>query len=216
MPALPSFHEVRFPLAIGFNAKGGPERRTEIVTLGSGAEERNARWAHSRRRYDAGPGVRSLEDLARIVSFFEERRGRLFGFRFRDPLDAASAVPAHAVTPLDQVIGAGDGTTAAFQLQKSYGVGATLYVRPIRKPVLGSVRVAINGSEKTAGRDFEVDVATGIVTFRAGALPGSGATVSAGFSFDVPVRFDSDQLNINFDGFRAGQMPSIPLVEIIV
>ena len=216
MPALPSFHEVRFPLAVGFNAKGGPERRTEIVTLGSGAEERNARWAHSRRRYDAGPGVRSLEDLARIVSFFEERRGRLFGFRFRDPLDASSAPPARPVTPLDQVMGAGDGTTAAFQLQKSYGAGSTLYVRPIRKPVLGSVRVAVNGSEKTAGIDFDIDVTTGIVTFREGALPASGATISAGFSFDVPVRFDSDQLNINFDGFRAGQMPSISLVEIVV
>lgn len=216
MPALPSFHEVRFPLAIGFGAKGGPERRTEIVTLGSGAEERNQRWAHSRRKYDAGPGVRSLADLAAVVSFFEERRGRLFGFRFRDPLDSTSAAPGVSLTAEDQPLGVGDGATASFQLTKIYGAGQTRYARPIKKPVLDSVRLAIDGSEQMAGHAYDVDVTTGLVTFRDGALPRAGALVTAGFLFDVPVRFDNDQLSINFDGFRAGQIPSIPLIEIIV
>lgn len=216
MPALPAFHEVRFPLAIGFNARGGPERRTEIVTLGSGAEERNARWALSRRKYDAGPGVRSLADLAIVVSFFEERRGRLFGFRFRDPLDASSAAPGLATTPRDQTIGVGDGTTAAFQLAKTYGTGDTAYIRPIAKPVLGSVRIAVAGVELAAGMAWEIDTATGNVTFAPGHLPAAGALITAGFAFDVPVRFDNDQFTVNFDGFRAGEVPSIPLVEILL
>lgn len=216
MPALAAFHEVRFPLAIGFNAKGGPERRTEIVTLGSGAEERNARWAHSRRRYDAGPGVRSLTDLARVVSFFEERRGRLFGFRFRDPLDAGSTLPGQALTALDQVIGIGTGSLATFQLTKTYGAGSTLYVRPIVKPVTGSVLVAVDGQLQTIGTMADIDITTGVVTFRSGAIPRPGQRVTAGFVFDVPVRFDNDQITINFDGFRAGQIPSIPLVEILI
>src|SRR5262245_64460923 len=116
MPALIPFHEIRFPTAIAFGARGGPERRTEIVTLGSGHEERNARWADSRRRYNAGYGVRSLDDLHAVVAFFEERRGRLYGFRWRDRIDFKSSAPGAAVTPLDQALGVGNGVTAAFQL----------------------------------------------------------------------------------------------------
>ncbi len=106
-----AFHEVLFPLDIALRSAGGPERRTEIVTLGSGREERNARWAHSRRRYDAGYGVKTFEALAQVVAFFEERRGRLYGFRWRDRLDHSSAAPGAAVTALDQAIGTGDGAT---------------------------------------------------------------------------------------------------------
>ena len=58
------FHEILFPLDIALKSAGGPERKTEIVALGSGREERNARWAHSRRRYDAGYGVKTLDALS--------------------------------------------------------------------------------------------------------------------------------------------------------
>src|SRR5882724_1919470 len=111
-----SFHEILFPLDIALKGRGGPERRTDIVALGSGAEERNARWAHSRRRYDAGYGVKTFEALSAVVAFFEERRGRLYGFRWRDRLDRASAAPGTAVTPHDQTIGTGDGAATTFQL----------------------------------------------------------------------------------------------------
>ena len=73
---------------------GGPERRTEIVTLGSGRERRNARWAHARRRYDAGYGVTTLDALHEVIAFFEERRGRLYGFRWRDRADWKSCAPS--------------------------------------------------------------------------------------------------------------------------
>ena len=104
-----SFHEVLFPLDIALRSAGGPQRRTDVVALGSGAEERNARWAHSRRRYDAGYGVKTYEALSQVVAFFEERRGRLYGFRWRDRLDHSSAAPDAGVAPSDQIIGIGDG-----------------------------------------------------------------------------------------------------------
>jgi uncharacterized protein (TIGR02217 family) len=114
-----SFHEILFPLDIALRSAGGPQRRTELVSFGSGREARNARWADSRRRYDAGYGVKTLEALQAVVAFFEERRGQLHGFRWRDRLDHSSAAPGAAVSPLDQGIGIGDGATATFQLVKT-------------------------------------------------------------------------------------------------
>ena len=145
-----AFDEVSFPLDVALGASGGPERRTDIVLLGSGREERNARWAHSRRRYDAGYGVKTFAGLAAVVAFFEERRGRLTGFRFRDRLDHSSAPPGTPVTALDQAIGTGDGITTTYRLVKTYGTGSGAYRRPITKPQAGSVRIAVAGVETTA------------------------------------------------------------------
>jgi uncharacterized protein (TIGR02217 family) len=211
-----AFHEILFPLDIALKSAGGPERKTEIVALGSGAEERNARWAHSRRRYDAGYGIKTHEALSAVVVFFEERRGRLHGFRWRDRLDHSSAAPGAAVSPLDQVIGAGDGATASFQLVKTYGGVHAPYARPIQKPVPGSVRVAVAGIEKTIATDFTLDTTTGMVTFLSGHVPASGAAITAGFLFDVPVRFDTDYLEVDLSAFAAGAIPKIPLLEIKV
>ena len=209
-----ALHEVLFPLDIALKSAGGPERKTEIVAVGSGREERNARWAHSRRRYDAGYGVKTFEALSAVVAFFEERRGALHGFRWRDRLDHSSAAPGAAVTPLDQVIGTGDGTTANFQLAKTYGSLYAPYQRPIEKPVAGSVRVAVAGTEVTEGVAFTCDLTTGVVTFLAGHIPSADASVRAGFLFDVPVRFDTDYLEVDLSAFAAGAIPKIPLVEI--
>ena len=209
-----AFHEILFPLDIALKSAGGPQRRTDVVALGSGAEERNARWAHSRRRYDAGYGVKSYDALAQVIAFFEERRGRLYGFRWRDRLDHSSAAPDATVAATDQAIGTGDGTTATFALAKTYGSLYSPYQRPIAKPVTGSVRVAVDGSEVAQGTDFSVDSATGVVTFLTGHIPASGAAVTAGFLFDVPVRFDTDYLEVDLSAFAAGAIPKIPLVEI--
>jgi uncharacterized protein (TIGR02217 family) len=211
---MPAFHEILFPLDIALKSAGGPERRTEIVTLGSGREERNARWTHSRRRYDAGYGVKTLAALSEVVAFFEERRGRLHGFRWRDRLDHSSAAPSVAVSPTDQVIGTGDGTTATFQLSKTYGGIYAPYARPIVKPDPGSVRVAVDALEQDEGTGFTCDAATGIVTFLPGHIPAAGFAVTAGFVFDVPVRFDTDYFEVDLSAFAAGSVPRIPLVEI--
>jgi uncharacterized protein (TIGR02217 family) len=209
-----AFHEILFPLDIALKSAGGPERRTEIVAVGSGREERNARWAHSRRRFDAGYGVKTFEALSAVVAFFEERRGALYGFRWRDRLDSASAAPGAAVTPLDQALGSGDGSTTQYPLIKTYGSLYAPYQRPIGKPVAGSVRVAVAGSEVSEGTAFTCDTTTGVVSFLSGHVPASGAAVTAGYLFDVPVRFDTDFLEVDLSAFAAGAIPKIPLVEI--
>jgi uncharacterized protein (TIGR02217 family) len=212
---MPAFHEILFPLDIALRSAGGPQRRTELVTFGSGREQRNARWADSRRRYDAGYGVKTLEALQAVVAFFEERRGQLYGFRWRDRLDHASAAPGAPLSSLDQGIGTGDGATAMFQLVKTYGAGFAPYAREIKKPVAGSVRVAVAGSEVSGGA-FSCDATTGVVTFLPGHIPAAAAAITAGFLFDVPVRFDTDYLEVDLSAFAAGAIPKIPLVEIRV
>ncbi|WP_088348509.1 MULTISPECIES: DUF2460 domain-containing protein [Rhodomicrobium] len=209
-----AFHDIRFPTAISFGASGGPERRTDIVVLGSGHEERNQRWADSRRRYDAGFGVKSLDDLQAVIAFFEERRGRLHGFRWKDHADCKSCAASGVVAASDQAIGNGDGATAEFQLVKTYGSSFAPWSRAITKPVAGALLVAVDGVPQTEGVDFLCDYATGLVSFEAGAIPETGSAITAGFEFDVPVRFDTDQLSVNLDGFRHGSIPAIPVVEI--
>ena len=208
------FHEVRFPLDVSLRGSGGPVRRTEIVTLASGREHRNSRWADSRRRYDAGLGIRTLDALHAVLGFFEERRGRLYGFRYRDRVDHRSGPPSHPVAPTDQAIGTGDGASRTFALAKTYGAGPEPYRRAIVKPVAGSVRVAVGGVEVT-GAAVSCDPATGLVTFAPDAVPRPGAAVTAGFEFDVPVRFDTDELAIDLAAFTAGEVPRIPMIEIV-
>jgi uncharacterized protein (TIGR02217 family) len=211
-----AFHDILFPLDIALKSAGGPERRTDIVALGSGREERNARWAHSRRRYDAGYGVKTFAELSEVVAFFEERRGRLHGFRWRDRLDHSSAAPGVPVSALDQVIGTGDGVTAQFALSKTYGGLHAPYTRPVLKPVPGSIRVAVDGSDMEEGAAFTVNAATGMVTLLENHVPQAGEAVTAGFLFDVPVRFDTDYLEVDLSAFAAGAIPKIPVVEIKV
>lgn len=208
------FHEIRFPTDIARGARGGPERLTQIVTLASGREVRNSRWAHSRRRYDAGVGIRTLDALAAVVAFFEERRGRLYGFRWRDRLDWKSGPPSQVHAATDQVLGTGNGVTATFQLCKHYGTGIATYRRPITKPLPGEVLVAVDGAAVDPAH-VACDATTGLVTFAAGHLPGPGAVVSAGFLFDVPVRFDIDAIEVDLSAFEAGEIPRIPIVEIM-
>lgn len=211
---MPAFHEILFPLDVALGASGGPERVTEVVTTASGREERNTRLADSRRRWDAGYGVKTLAALSSVVTFFEERRGRLYGFRWRDRLDHSSAPPGTPTTALDQVIGVGDGARAQFQLTKTYGTLHAPYVRAIAKPVAGSVRVAVAGVEQDPSTAFACDPATGLVSFAAGHVPPVGAAITAGFLFDVPARFDTDFLEVNLTAFAAGDIPRIPILEI--
>ncbi|MFN3888974.1 MAG: TIGR02217 family protein [Beijerinckiaceae bacterium] len=210
-----SFHETLFPVDVSMGARGGPERRTEIVVTGSGREERNQRWSRSRRKWNAGYGVKRLSQIESVVAFFEERRGRLYGFRWRDPLDNRSCPAGAAPTPLDQTLGVGDGQRAEFQLVKHYGSSFAPYTREIRKPASGSVRVAVDGVE-IASSNFAVSAVTGLVTFEAAHVPQTGASVTAGFLFDTPARFDADYLEIDVASFEAGEIPDIPLIEIVL
>ena len=205
-----AFHDVRFPDDISRGARGGPERRTQIVTLASGDEERNASWADSRRSYDAAYGIRRADDLAAVVAFFEARNGRLHAFRWKDWGDYKSCLPSGSPAPGDQPLGTGDGAAASFQLVKQYASGAQSWTRTITKPVAGTVRVALDGAEQLSG--WSVDTLTGVVTFD--SPPGAGVAVRSGFEFDVPVRFDTDRLDVTHDLERLGSITSIPLVEV--
>ena len=209
-----AFHDVRFPLPLALGASGGPERRTDIVTLTGGRETRNQRWRDSRRRYDAGSGIRSLGDLYAVLEFFEARAGALHAFRFRDPFDWKSCRADWEPTALDQAIGTGTGSLARFPLVKLYGDQAGQWKRAIRKPVAATVLVAVNGlaARRT---DYTIDLAEGAVQFLPGTLPPAGAAVTAGFEFDVPVRFATDRLDISMEAFQAGRLPAIPLIEVM-
>lgn len=207
-----SFHEVRFPANLSFGSTGGPERRTEIVTLANGFEERNTPWAQSRRRYDAGLGLRSLDDVAALIAFFEARRGQLYGFRWKDWADFKSCKPSATVSALDQGIGTGDGETTVFSLVKTYDPLGHGFVRPVVKPVSGTVVLALAGDPVVETVDYTLDLTTGEVTF---ALPPDvGVAVTAGFEFDVPVRFDTDRIAVSVASFQAGEVPSVPVVEV--
>ena len=207
-----TFHEVRFPASLSFGALGGPERRTDIVTLANGFEERNTPWAHARRRYDAGMGLRSLDDVETLIAFFEARQGQLIGFRWKDWSDFQSCRPSCNVDAADQLIAVGDEVTDLFQLTKTYRSGDTSYVRPIMKPVSGTLRVQVGGDPVTQDVDYTVDFKTGMLSFT--HPPDQGAEVRAGFEFDVPVRFDTDSIMTSVSHFQAGEVPNVPIVEV--
>ena len=209
-----AFHEIRFPANVSFGSQGGPERLTEIVTLANGFEERNTPWEHSRRRYDAGFGLRSLEDVDALLAFFEARRGRLHAFRWKDWSDYKSGPTGAGVSAFDQRIAVGDGVRTQFQLVKTYASGSAAYVRPIAKPVAGTVLLAVGGDPKVEGLEFSVDAASGMVSFA--VAPDIGAEITAGFEFDVPARFDSDRIETSVASFRAGEVPNVPIVEVRV
>ena len=205
-----AFDEVQFPTNISRGARGGPRRKTQIAALASGDEERNASWLNSRRQYDVAYGVRKADDLATVVAFFEARNGMLYGFRFKDWSDYKSCAPAATPAATDQTLGTGNAVQATFQLRKAYTSGARTYQRSITKPVSGSVLVSLDNVNQLAG--WTVNTTTGIVTFA--APPGAGVVVKAGFEFDVPVRFDTDMLDVTLDFERLGSITSIPLIEV--
>lgn len=199
------FHDVLFPLDVALGARGGPTRRTDVVQLASGDEVRRARWSRSLRRWDVAAGVRSLADAERILSFFEAREGRRFAFAFRDPFDHASGQAGADPLPTDQEIGTGDGETVRFHLSKtSDGV-----VRSIDLAREGSVRVAVGGVELPGG--WSLHPLRDSIVFD--APPAEGQVVSAGFLFDVPARFDTDELVFEA-GARGASIPSMILREV--
>lgn len=202
------FEDVDFPIAIGREASVLTEFSTAIVTGQSGAEQRSPDWNTPRLRYDAGPGVRSEADVRALIAFFRARRGPAVAFRFRDPIDASSTSGAGPIAATDQLLGTGDGVQTDFALVKSYGNGPDAPLRRITRPVAGTVMVSIDG---TAVPGWTL-ASGGIVSFA--SPPASGAQVRAGFAFDVPVRFGEDRLEVSRATFLAGEITTVPLIEV--
>lgn len=207
--AMQAFDDVVFPLAIGREASVSPAFSTQVIESPAGHERRSSDWADARLSFDAGPGVRSEADMGTLIAFFRARRGAARGFRFTDPFDDRSCTPDAAPGPLDQRLGTGDGVRAAFQLMRHYGAGEEAQGRIITRPVPGSIRVAVNGVEWTSGWRHD---GLGVIGFD--EAPDEGALLTAGYRFDVPVRFAEDRLDISRATFAAGEAPSVPLVEI--
>lgn len=208
-----AFHDIRLPLKLARGAVGGPERQTDVVALANGREVRIASLAASRRRWELAGALRSLDELALLTAFFEARLGRLHAFRFRDPADHKSCVPSGTPGPADQLLGVGDGVRTSFALVKHYGDAAGSHARPILLPDPATVRVKVGDAELAAG-GFTVAVPAGTVTLA--NPPPMGVAVRAGFVFDVPVRFDTDRLDVALDAFDAGRLVSVPLVEVML
>lgn len=209
------FHDVQFPTEISYGSRGGPGFSTNIIETDSGAEQRVQRWSQPKHAYDVSWGVKSLNDLATIRNFYIARNGCAYAFRYKDWMDYTSSTTGmSSVVNTDQQIGTGDGAQTNFQLVKKYINGPSTVIRTITKPVSGSVVVALNGVNQTTG--WTVNTSTGVVTFT--SAPGVGVVVTAGFQFDVPVRFGKEidqQLAQQIDGYDNGNIQSIPLVEVM-
>ena len=203
------FDDVLFPLAIGQGASVSPGFSTNIVTTISGHEKRNSDWADARLVFDVGPGIRSEEELRVLIAFFRARRGAAKAFRFRDPYDHSSRDMVGEPVPTDQFLGTGDGQQIEFQLVKNYGDPADApQQRLITRPDPGALQIAVDG-QLTGGWSLEP---TGIIAFD--SPPADGSAITAGFLFDVPVRFASDQLTVSHATFLAGDIPEVLLVEV--
>ena len=195
------FHDVQFPPDISYGASGGPGYSTTVVTTVSGHERRNANWAAARGKWNVAHGLKKREQVAALIAFFRARKGRAFGFRFKDWTDYQAFA---------QLLGTGDGTTKAFQLVKHYPSGGEIETRVIAKPVPGTVKLYRDGAEGASG--WTVDTTTGLVSFT--SAPASGVQLTADFEFDVPVRFDSDQMDITIETYQLGSWGQIPVLEI--
>ena len=196
-----TFHEIRFPDDIAYGATGGPEYLTTVVSMASGYEQRNANWSAARGKWNVASGLKHQAQLNTLIAFFRARKGRAYGFRFKDWTDYRA---------MGQTLGAGDGTTKAFQLIKSYVSGVGNELRTITKPVLGTVVPYMGGVKQTSG--WSINIATGVLTFT--VAPAQGVAVTADFEFDVPVRFDTDSMAVTIQQIDLHQWSDIPIIEI--
>jgi uncharacterized protein (TIGR02217 family) len=194
------FVEVQFPTDISYGSSGGPEYATDIVASNSGHEQRNVNWQQARARYNVAHGVKTKTQLDALIAFFRARKGRAYGFRFKDWTDYQGT----------ETIGTGDGVTTQFQLIKTYASGSIIESRTITKPVIGSVQVYDNAVLQTTG--VSVDTTTGLVTFA--TAPTVGQVITASYQFDVPVRFDTDRLSASLDAYGINSWLDITLIEV--
>ena len=197
------FVETQFPTDIAYGSSGGPEYATDVVVSSSGYEQRNVNWAQARARYNVAHGVKTKAQLDALIAFFRARKGRAYGFRFKDWTDYQASL---------QTLGTADGIATQFQLMKNYVSGSILEPRTIKKPVAGTVQVYKNAVLQTSG--VSVDTTTGLVTFS--TAPAAGAVITASFEFDVPVRFDTDKLSASLDAYGIHSWLDISLVEVRV
>lgn len=203
----------RFPDCISQGSIGGPGFLTEIVIQNSGVEKRTKKWSQRRGQYNAAYGARTMPDVEELIAFCHVLRGRAIGFRFKDWSDykSCSVLDTPAMDDQELVrISAG-----VYQLVKVYDLMGATYTRDIVKPVDGTVLIAAGGVLQVEDTDYEVDYTSGRVTFFTDPEDESPQVfdITGGFEFDVPCRFDIDELPINMRTKEIMGM-DIPLVEL--
>jgi uncharacterized protein (TIGR02217 family) len=198
-----AFVETRLPTDISYGSSGGPEYSTDVVITHGGFEQRNCNWAAARAHYNVAHGIKTQAQLDALIAFFRARKGKAYGFRFKDWTDYQG---------IGQLLGVGNGSTTAFQLVKKYTSGGVTETRVITKPVAGTTLLYKDSVLQTSG--VSVNATTGVVTFS--SAPANGVIISADFEFDVPVRFDTDRLAATMDSYGVSSWNNIPLVEIRV
>lgn len=206
-----SFQEVQFPTNIRYSSSGGPQYNTEVIVLQSGHEQRNGNWSIPRHAYNIN-ALKNGGDIQTVLDFFHAMRGRLHGFRFKDWSDFTSNDGTSAVAATDQPLsGVVDGVNDTFQCVKEYTIGSETLTRTITKIVSGTFVLAVDGVPTGSG--WTLDYNTGIVTFT--VAPTVGKVLTAGFEFDVPVRFDTDHLDMEQSYFETVTF-SLPIIELRV
>jgi uncharacterized protein (TIGR02217 family) len=207
-----SFHEIQFPPSISQGAVGGPRFSTTVLTLSSGAEHRNINWAQQRGEWDVSHGLKTQEQIDQLLAFFYARRGKAYGFRFKDWSDYR--LPRWRTLPGDidplPVFFTTNGSTASFQLVKTYTDAGGSFVRPIYKPVAGTLQLYNNG---VATSDYTVNTTTGIVTLGNTTKATTGHLITGYCEFDVPARFDTDDMKITVTTTEIFQWGPISVVE---
>lgn len=202
-----TFIDSRLPDDVEKGAIGGPQFHTTVASLSSGHEQRNINWSQTRAKYNISYGIQRKSEMAEVINFFYACRGQAYGFRFKDWADYQMTL---------QPIGLGDGSNKVFQAIKSYAAGSAEFIRTITKLVEGTVTVYVEGIPVSCS----IDYSTGVITLdnapagTGGSGPGGEEIVSMTGEFDVPVRFNSDELNITMEIWDAGTVPIIELVEI--
>lgn len=210
---MPAFHDVRFPPSISYGAVGGPTFRTTIFTRNSGFEDRNVEWTYARAEYDVAMGIKTQAEFEEVRAFFFARRGKAYGFRFKDWADYKSCLVINSVSGTDQALGVSDGITRSFPVVKLYADTVSEYVRPIIKLVAAKVRVALGGVEVPT-EDFFVDANSGVLTIFRPELVTSSVILTCGYEFDVPVRFNTDQMLSTLEHYNVHSWGQIPLMEL--
>lgn len=190
-------HDVRLPDDVEQGARGGPGFKTTIVTLSNGEEQRNQEWSVARGAWDIGYGIRNRADMEAVYAFFMARKGRAFGFRFKDWLDYAAVAEAVG-TPADPL---------TRQLQKTYQDDVAAYVRTIVLPVADTLHVYIDDIETVSGWTLGDN---GLLTFDSDP----GENVKASFEFDLPARFDTDGIPFSVLNLNAIAATNIPIIEL--
>jgi uncharacterized protein (TIGR02217 family) len=196
---LPDFHNVIFPEDISYGSSGGPGFNTSVIELASGAEQRNVNWKQQRAEYDVSHGVKTRDQMEHLVEFFTARRGKAYGFRFKDWMD---------FTIDRQALNLTTGLTGTRQIYKRYEPETDYFFdRPITKIMPGTASIWIDGA-LVGDPDSILDYDTGIITV------GNGSVCEIECEFHVPVRFDTDTMKISHDDWEQMSWPSIPLVEL--